>query len=114
MIDEKGVIGPKKDIEEVVNAMAIYDALDTFDPHSTKSFLNAYQRLMKGLIKNVGQFRTQGVRIVKGEKVQHLAPPFSSVPGLIKGLFDYLKHPDELCLIKVVCSIMKWNLCPHF
>ena len=55
---------------------------------------------MSGLVKDAGKFRTQGVGIVKGEKVQHLAPPFSNVPSLMKDLFDYLKKPDELCLIK--------------
>ena len=100
LIEEKRVIGPKKDIEEVINAISIYKQLDSFDPYSINSFLNAHKILMKGLVKDAGLFRTQEVGIVKGKKVQHLAPPFSNVPGLMSDLFKYLKNPDELCLIK--------------
>jgi len=100
LLEDKRVIGPKKDIEEVINAISIYEQLDTFDPLSVKSFLKAHMGLMKGLIKDAGQFRTQGVEIIKGEQVQHLAPPHSNVSGLMNDLFNYLKNPDELCLIK--------------
>ena len=100
LLEDKRVIGPKKDIEEVLNAIYIYEQLDTFNPLSVKSFLSAHMGLMKGLVKDAGQFRTQGVGIIKGEKVQHLAPPYSNVPGLMNDLFNYLKNPDELCLIK--------------
>ena len=55
---------------------------------------------MTGLVKDAGQFRTQEVGVVKGDNVQHLAPPFENVPGPINDLFDYLKDPVELCLIK--------------
>ena len=100
LIEEKRVIGPKKDIDEVINAISIYKQLDSFDPYSINSFLNAHKILMKGLVKDAGLFRTKEVGIVKGKKVQHLAPPFSNVPGLMSDLFKYLKNPDELCLIK--------------
>lgn len=54
---------------------------------------------MSGLIENPGEYRKQGVGIVKGSKVEHLAPPFERVPFLMKDLFDYLKT-EELELIK--------------
>ena len=100
LLENKKVIGPKKDIVEVINAIAVYDQLDSFNPYSVKSFLTAHMSLMKGLVKGAGKYRNQGVGIVKGEKVQHLAPPFSNVPGLMNDLFNYLKNPDELVLIK--------------
>ena len=100
LLENKRVVGPKKDIEEVVNAISIYEQLHSFDPFSVQSFLSAHKGLMQGLVKEAGTFRTQGVGIVKGEKAQHLAPPHLAVPGLMKDLFKYLKNPDELCLIK--------------
>jgi Fic family protein len=100
LIENKRVIGPKKDIAEVINAISVYEQLDSFNPYAIKSFLTAHTRLMKGLVKDAGKFRNQGVGIVKGEKVQHLAPPYSNVPGLMNDLFNYLKNPDELTLIK--------------
>lgn len=100
LIENKRVIGPKKDVQEVLNAIEIYDHLNDYNPFNEKSFLNAHKCLMKGLINNPGQYRKQGVGIVKGSKVEHLAPPFENVPHLMKDLFIYLKKDDDIELIK--------------
>lgn len=100
LIENKRVIGPKKDVQEVLNAIEIYDHLNDYNPFNEKSFLNAHKCLMKGLINNPGQYRKQGVGIVKGSKVEHLAPPFENVPHLMKDLFVYLKKDDDIELIK--------------
>jgi len=71
-----------------------------YKPSNEKSFLKAHKNLMQGLIENAGKYRKQGVGIVKGSKVEHLAPPFENVPYLMKDLFDYLKKSDEIGLIK--------------
>lgn len=55
---------------------------------------------MKGLIDNAGKLRTTNVGIVKGSKVEHIAPGGTIVNGLMKDLFDYLKKDKELTLIK--------------
>lgn len=100
LIENKRVIGPKKDILEVINAINVYDHLSTFDHYSSKSFLKAHGQLMKGLVEDAGKFRRQGVGIFQGSKVAHIAPPAENVPFLIGNLFDYLKSKDELTLIK--------------
>jgi len=55
---------------------------------------------MNGLIENAGKYRNQGVGIVKGTKVEHVAPPFENVPFLMKNLFEYLNDSEELTVIK--------------
>lgn len=55
---------------------------------------------MEGLIESCGKYRNQSVGIVKGSKVEHLAPPYENVPHLMKDLFDYLKKSDEIELIR--------------
>jgi len=55
---------------------------------------------MNGLIENPGKYRKQGVGIVKGTKVEHIAPPHGNVPYLMKDLFKYLNNKNELSLIK--------------
>ena len=55
---------------------------------------------MNGLIESAGKYRNQGVGIVKGTNVEHIAPPFENVPFQMKNLFEYLKDSDELTLIK--------------
>lgn len=100
LLENKRVIGPKKDIKEVLNAIDIYENLDRYNPLNEKSFLKAHQNLMNNLIENAGKYRNQGVGIVKGTKVEHLAPPYENVPHLMKDLFKYLKNPNEIELIK--------------
>jgi len=100
LIDNKRVIGPEKDILEVLNAINVYDTLTTFDPYSSKSFLSAHGLLMNGLIKDPGRYRNQQVGIYQGSKVTHLAPPAKNLPVLMQTLFKYLKTKDELTLIK--------------
>ena len=100
LIENKRVIGPKKDITEVQNAIQVYDELISYKPHSEKAFLKAHAALMKDLLDPVGKYRNQSVGIVKGEKLEHVAPPFQNVPYLMKDLFTYLKDADELTLIK--------------
>ncbi|HEY5462886.1 MAG TPA: Fic family protein [Hanamia sp.] len=100
IIDNKKVAGPEKDILEVINAIEAYDKLSAYSSKSEKSFLSAHKLLMKGLISNPGKYRKQGVGIVKGSKIQHLAPPFENVSYLMKDLFNYIKNNDEITLIK--------------
>ena len=100
LLENKKVIGPKKDVLEVLNAIKIYENLEEYNPSNEKSFLKAHKYLMEGLIENAGKYRNQSVGIVKGSKVKHLAPPFENVPYLMKDLFQYLQKSDEIELIK--------------
>ena len=100
LLENKRVIGPKKDVLEVLNAIKIYENLEDYNSSNEKSFLKAHQILMEGLIENSGKYRNQSVGIVKGSKVEHLAPPFKNVPYLMKDIFKYLKKSDDIELIK--------------
>ena len=100
LIEKKRLIGPEKDVLEVLNAIKVYDKLEEYTFSSDKSFLKAHHQLMNGLIESAGTYRKQGVGIVKGTKVEHIAPPFENVPYLMNDLFAYLKDSEDLTLIK--------------
>ena len=100
LIENKRVIGPEKDVMEVLNAIKVYEKLKNYAYSSDKSFLKAHQQLMMGLIDSAGKYRKQGVGIVKGTKVEHIAPPHNNVPYLMNDLFEYLEDKEELTLIK--------------
>ena len=100
LIENKRVIGPEKDVLEVLNAITVYENVQEYNFSSDKSFLKAHLQLMNGLIESAGKYRKQAVGIVKGTKVEHIAPPHENVPHLMKDLFEYLKDSDELTLIK--------------
>lgn len=100
ILENKRVVGPQKDIIEVLNALEVYKNINTLKYYSEKDFLKAHKMLMKGLIENSGKYRTKGVGIVKGSKVEHVAPPHENVPFLMKDLFQYLKDKSEISLLK--------------
>ncbi len=100
LLEDKRVIGPQKDIAEALNAITVYDNLNGYNYQDEKDFLKAHKSLLKNLIEKSGKYRKQGVGIVKGTKVEHIAPPFGNVPYLMKDLFKYLKDKSELNLIK--------------
>ncbi|MEO1009912.1 MAG: Fic family protein [Bacteroidota bacterium] len=100
LLDKKRVIGPKKDVTEVLNAIEVYQNVERYSPKKEESFLLAHQQLMKNLVKHAGTYRKQSVGIVKGSQVAHVAPSFKNVPYLMKDLFSYLKESREITLIK--------------
>ncbi len=100
LLDNKRIIGPKKDIVEVKNAIKAYENLENYRPTSLTSFCKAHSILMKGLIDNAGKIRTKSVGIIKGATITHVAPPGNIVKSLVRELFDYLKKDEDLLLIR--------------
>jgi Fic family protein len=100
LLENKKVVAPQKDIIEVQNAIKVYEQLNTFNPFKLGDLEKAHAILMNGLIDNAGKLRTTNVGIVKGSRVEHIAPSGSMVNGLITALFEYLKKDNDLILIK--------------
>lgn len=100
VMEKKRVLGPKKDVTEVLNALKVYQQLNSFKAANQTDFLKAHSLLLHGLIEKPGQYRKKGVAIVKGDKLEHMAPGHTMVPGLMRDLFGYLKTTDEVALVK--------------
>lgn len=100
LLENKRIVGPKKDVKEVLNAIDLYAQLHSFDSTSASSFLEAHQLLMKDLVPDNGKYRKAGVGIMAGDRIAHLAPPADQVPFLMADLFTYLKKSEEIALIK--------------
>lgn len=100
LLENTKVIGPQKDILEVQNAIKAYDRLSKYNPYSMNDFLKAHSVLMNRLVESAGEFRTKQVGILKGAQVQHVAPGYSKVPGLMNDLFEYIKKDPDIAIIK--------------
>lgn len=100
LLENKRVAGPQKDILEVQNAIRVYNYLHHFHPYRLTDIEKAHALLMHGLVAHPGKFRTTNVGIIKGSKVEHIAPGGPMVKALMKELFHYLKTDKELLLIK--------------
>ena len=100
LLENTRVVGPKKDIIEVQNAIKAYDKLSEFKPFAIKDFLKAHKVFMEGLVDSAGQLRRKQVGILKGSEVKHVAPSYSMIPGLMNDLFDYIKNDADIDIIK--------------
>jgi Fic family protein len=103
LLENKKVIGPKKQIKEVTNALHLYEKLSKLNPLSEKDLLQSHQILMNDLIDGPGQYRNQNVGIIKGSKVSHVAPQAKHVHNLMKDLFSFLKAKDSVPFLVKAC-----------
>lgn len=100
IVEGKRIVGPKKDVEEVKNAIQVYKDLGKWNGLSKESLLKAHKLLMKGLMEDNGQWRKGGVGVYKGDIVTHVAPPAGMVDELMDDLFRFMKEDDIPWLIK--------------
>ncbi len=99
VIEGKAVLGLPKEIQEVRNAFAAYEAMEHWHPHHIEDLLAAHALLLYGLIDDAGHWRSKGAGIYRGEQLVHMAPPVSQIPRLMADLFDWLANTDAHPLI---------------
>ena len=100
IIDGKNVVAPIKEIQEVRNAIKIYEMYPTLDAFKEKDLLKAHGVMMQALVDYAGHYRSGGVGVFGEKGLVHLAPPADRVPMLMGDLFDWLKHSKDHLLIR--------------
>ena len=100
IIEGKRVLGLPHEIQEVKNAYQSYEHLLEYDPYKVKDFLKAHQFMTTNLVKDAGQFRSQGVGVFSGTQLIHAGANYQFVPQLITDLFLWAKKTDVHPLIK--------------
>ena len=96
IINDRRVVGPKKDILEVKNAIKVYDLLQGLEPENLKSLLKAHKTLMDGLLEDAGSLRNRNVGVRSEVGLVHMAPKHTLVPELMDNLFLFLKKEKDL------------------
>lgn len=92
----EAVFAPPRAVIEVENALAAYDAIDTFDPWSVDDLLRAHGLLTRGLVAESGAFRTVDVEIVNTDgEVLHRGSRVEKVPRLVSELLDWARQSTE-------------------
>jgi len=94
VLDGKRVMGLPREIQEVRNAFAAYEAMPGWQPGVCADLLAAHGLLMRGLMDDAGQFRSGGVGIYRGERLLHMAPPAKRVAQLVGDLLGWLERTD--------------------
>ena len=99
ILDGRRVIAPPREVQEVRNALAVYDRFEQWRPKVETELLEAHRILMAGLIEEAGAYRCGGVGVIEGSQVIHMAPPADRVPTLMGNLFHWLAGSDAHSLI---------------
>ena len=68
LIEDKRVLGPQKDIQEVNNAIEVYDSIHKFNSNSERDFLKAHKMLTRNLLVEIGKYRNGMVGSLKEVK----------------------------------------------
>jgi Fic family protein len=99
VLEGKTVLGSQREIQEVRNAFAAYEAMEHWQPHQQDHLLAAHAIMMAALIEDAGHWRSGGVGVLAGDQVVHMAPPASQVPRLMQDLLEWLATTNAHPLI---------------
>lgn len=99
ILEGKTVLAPAREIQEVRNATLAYEQLKYWQSDNENDLLQAHQRLMTGLMDDIGRYRSGNVGVMKGKQVIHLAPPADRISVLMNDLLLWLAQTDHHPLI---------------
>ena len=100
ILDGKTVVAPIREIQEVKNAIRVYDEFEKLDPFSMDDLLRAHGLMMSAFTDDAGHFRKGGVGVYSESGLVHMAPPANRVHGLMSDLFGWLKNADDHLLVR--------------
>lgn len=100
IINGKQVVAPIRQIQEVKNAIRVYDLYSQLNPFSEKDLLKAHSIMMEALTDDAGRYRNEGVGVFGETGLVHMAPPPQRVPELMGDLFAWLKKSKDHLLIQ--------------
>lgn len=100
IINGKQVVAPLRQIQEVKNAIRVYDLYSRLNPFAEKDLLKAHGIMMESLADDAGRYRNGGVGVFGESGLVHLAPPPQRIPELMGNLFTWLKKSKDHLLIR--------------
>ena len=109
VLNEREVIGPAKEIQEVKNAFAAYDQLDAIDPYSMDDLLRLHGVMTRLTVEESGMFRSGAEGVYRGGVCIHIAPPPEMVPSLMRQLFDWMAARREEIHPLILSSVFHYE-----
>ena len=110
VISGKTVLGPKREIQEVLNAYKAYEMIGQFDPYSIKDLKVAHGVMTEKLIELSGVFRTGNEGVFdENKKCIHVCPPPEQVDYLMNQLFDWMKKNKTTIHPLILSSVFHYE-----
>ena len=109
VINGKVVVGDKKDIQEVKNALNAYNEIDNLNPYLLEDLKKAQGIITFGIERDSGMFRNHSEGVFDGDKQIFLAPPAHMVNTLMENLFKWMNEAKERINPLILSSIFHYE-----
>ena len=100
ILNGKQIVAPLRQIQEVKNAIRVYDEYPNLNPFSESDLKHAHSIMMEALCDDAGKYRKKGVGVFGERGLVHMAPPANRVPELMGNLFEWLMSAKDHLLIR--------------
>lgn len=108
IVDNKMVLGDRKEIQEVKNANELYEHINEYNWKNESDFLKAHTLMMKYFDDDNGYYRNHGEGVKKGNEVIYTAPQSILVPSLMKNLFNFITENEKEIHPLILSSIFHY------
>lgn len=108
IVDNKMVLGDRKEIQEVKNANELYEHINEYNWKNESDFLKAHTLMMKYFEDDNGYYRNHGEGVKKGNEVIYTAPQSILVPSLMKSLFNFITENEKEIHPLILSSIFHY------
>ncbi|MDY4522263.1 MAG: Fic family protein [Atopobium sp.] len=109
VIDGNLVLGPAREIQEVKNAYAAYECINSYDPYSLDDLKRAHGVMTQGLLPDAGKFRTGNEGVFNGDTCIFMAPQPHFVPELMTQLFAWMHTNKDTVHPLIISSIFHYE-----
>lgn len=108
IVENKMVVGNRKEIQEVKNANELYEHINEYNWKSEFDFLKAHTLMMKYFDDDNGYYRNHGEGVKKGNKIIYSAPQSILVPSLMRSLFEFMINNEDKLHPLILASIFHY------
>ena len=108
IVNNKMVLGDRKEIQEVKNANELYEHINEYNWKNESDFLKAHTLMMKYFDDDNGYYRNHGEGVKKGNEVIYTAPQSILVPSLMKSLFKIITENEKEIHPLILSSIFHY------
>ena len=109
VINDKLVMGPQKEIQEVKNAYNAYEMLTELNPYSLDDLKKVHGVMTFLTIKESGEFRKGSEGVFDGDKCIFICPPADRVKSLMEDLFNWMKENKDNIHPLILSSIFHYE-----
>lgn len=108
IVDNKMVLGDRKEIQEVKNANELYEHINEYNWKNESDFLKAHTLMMKYFEDDNGYYRNHDEGVKKGNEVIYTAPQSILVQSLMKSLFNFITENEKEIHPLILSSIFHY------